>query len=608
MKTNTLLHALLSSTLVLAACGAPLPSQTGHTANGPLSLRLPNDKTTKGNSPPFIQSLTSQPSQVQSGSTVTLKAQGFDVESQNLTYRWTASRGTLLKSSGTEVQWKAEENGQPIDSGFAIVSVVVDDGQHRVKGDVNIVLEQKQGQAAVDASSVTLVCTPTPPKEVASLVLDEKLSPVFYEVPTIAAGRITLDGEVGDWDGVLPALQDAAQDHGGSGDDIRALYLAQDNDFLYYRIDTYNPPQSQPTGRHVTLGETGRFDSDSYPQAEEAIATAIEGKIPRSALTAHGKALQFYLSVALPGTGGTGDRTRPLGLINIAEVVRLRSNNNASTITNLAADYVNPIGMSFKNIPAGPFIMGDDGTTNPNNEIFITGFQIQTTEVTQKQWENVMGKGNWPERYKTLQDQIPIEDLPGPIEYFGLGDNHPMYRVSWCDIVGVEGDSVSCAGYNKSFLKTLNAQGHGKYRLPTEAEWEYAARAGTSTAYACPPNGKIDGNSIECLNEMGWHVGNTGVKDTPDYGAKPVAQKKPNPWGLYDMHGNVWEWVNDVFHEKEGNQNAPTDMATENTRVRRGGSWHSETPKNTYSTYRNGKGIPTSGYDSTGFRLVREDS
>ncbi len=128
-------------------------------------------------------------------------------------------------------------------------------------------------------------------------------------------------------------------------------------------------------------------------------------------------------------------------------------------------------------------------------------FYLGKYEVTQRQWKAVMG--NNPSRFK--------------------GDDQPVNTVSWNDV--------------QAFIRTLNArEGEGTYHLPTEAEWEYAARAGTMTAYSF-------GDDPEQLGKYAWYSSNSGRK------THPVGQLKPNAWGLYDMHGNVWEWVQDWYGE-----------------------------------------------------------
>ncbi len=131
------------------------------------------------------------------------------------------------------------------------------------------------------------------------------------------------------------------------------------------------------------------------------------------------------------------------------------------------------------------------------------------------------------------------------------GDNLPVEQVSWND--------------TQEFIEKLNEkEGTNKYRLPSEAEWEYAARTGTSTKYSF-------GDDESKLGEYEWYFNNSEGK-THDVGTK-----KPNPWGLYDIHGNVWEWVQDSWHTDYNG--APTDGSVwegggSGSAVSRGGSWN----------------------------------
>jgi len=151
-------------------------------------------------------------------------------------------------------------------------------------------------------------------------------------------------------------------------------------------------------------------------------------------------------------------------------------------------------------VEPGQFVMGspeDEVGRNPEREQqrnvrIKQGYWLAETELTQAQWVAVMGSN--PSR--------------------NIGENLPVDQVSYYDI--------------QEFLKRINAGG-GKFRLPTEAEWEYACRAGTTGPYA--------GNK----DEMTWHSGNSERR------SHPVKQKKPNPWGFYDMHGNLLEWCSDRF-------------------------------------------------------------
>jgi formylglycine-generating enzyme required for sulfatase activity len=118
----------------------------------------------------------------------------------------------------------------------------------------------------------------------------------------------------------------------------------------------------------------------------------------------------------------------------------------------------------------------------------------------------------------------------------------------------------------QAFIRRLNElEGHGRYRLPTEAEWEYAARAGTTTAYSF-------GDDVDQLGRHAWYGEDFATGST-----HPVGQKLPNAWGLYDVHGNVWEWVQDWFdagYYARSPAVDPTGPASGTDRTVRGGSWH----------------------------------
>jgi formylglycine-generating enzyme required for sulfatase activity len=182
--------------------------------------------------------------------------------------------------------------------------------------------------------------------------------------------------------------------------------------------------------------------------------------------------------------------------------------------------------MNFVRISAGEFMMGSEnsGDEQPVHRVKISrDFEMGKCEVTQAQWRAVMG--NNPSHFK--------------------GDHLPVENVSWNDV--------------QEFIKKLNqADSKHLYRLPTEAEWEYACRAGTTGAYA--------GN----LDAMAWYGSNANRQ------THPVGQKQANAWGLYDMHGNVWEWCQDWYDRDYYRQSLGTDPQGPSTgarRVNRGGGW-----------------------------------
>ena len=209
---------------------------------------------------------------------------------------------------------------------------------------------------------------------------------------------------------------------------------------------------------------------------------------------------------------------------------------------------------------------GRKSDENQHRVILTNGFYMQTTEVTQGQWKAVMGET--------------------PLYIRVCHDNCPVERVSWHDA--------------QRFIQKLNKlESTHHYRLPTEAEWEYAARAGSKTAFA---NGKI--SVLDCgydstLDEIGWYCGNSNR-----YPHDPVAQKKPNAWGLYDMHGSVWEWCADWYgNYPPGPVTDPMGPSTGAERVLRGGGAADESRScrsaNRFSLR------PDIRFDNIGFRLVR---
>jgi len=235
-----------------------------------------------------------------------------------------------------------------------------------------------------------------------------------------------------------------------------------------------------------------------------------------------------------------------------------------------AKPIVNALGMRFVPIPPGSFVMGsppdEPGRDDDERQHRVTlsrGFHMQTTEVTQGQWKAVMGDN--PSGFRACGDDCPVEGL------------------SW-DMV-------------QAFIDKLNRLEPGKrYRLPTEAEWEYAARAGSAGPFATG-----DCLSTAQANYNGEHPLPGCAKGTFRQGPMPVASFAPNAWGLYDMHGNVWELCQDWYGEyPRGEVTDPKGPPTGSHRVVRGGSWrfHASFARSA-NRFRNIR-------DFTGFRLVLE--
>ena len=303
-----------------------------------------------------------------------------------------------------------------------------------------------------------------------------------------------------------------------------------------------------------------------------------------------------------------------------------------------AADYVNSIGMKFKKIQPGCFYMGscreakyldaeneirksmgDSVITEkmrcpsgsnvdidalsrefPQHKICITkGFQLGIYEVTVGQYKKFITDSG---RNELLTDFITGSH----------SDNDAVSGVSWNEA--------------QDFINWLNKkEGGSHYRLPTEAEWEYAARAGTTTIYSW-------GDNVDLASDYAWCIQTIDGKN--HFYAHEVGCKKPNPWGLYDMHGNVWEWVQDLYSEiyyfdsptndphgpaLDQNrvppienwenflkimQSAPKKLLSEQYRVQRGGSWCDYLIS--LRSASRGANTPDSHYINLGFRLLRE--
>jgi len=233
--------------------------------------------------------------------------------------------------------------------------------------------------------------------------------------------------------------------------------------------------------------------------------------------------------------------------------------------------FTNSIGIDFLPIGSGEFIMGE-ATRNecdtcnaaadetPRHRVTVSkSFLISKYEITQAQWLAIMESN--PSRFK--------------------GADRPVESISWQNV--------------RLFIYALNtSEISDKYRLTTEAEWEYVARAGTDEAYSF-------GDTPDMLGQHAWYVNNSGAK------THPVGLRQPNPWGVYDMHGNVFEWCQDWYGTGYYSQSPsadPAGPASGRAKVRRGGSWGSSaricrsSDRDSFS--------PDYPSSNTGFRLVME--
>ncbi len=228
-------------------------------------------------------------------------------------------------------------------------------------------------------------------------------------------------------------------------------------------------------------------------------------------------------------------------------------------------------------IPGGSFLMGSEdggGDEKPVKKVTLSGFEMGSTEITQAQYNNIMGTNP---------------------SYFKLDNNSPVEKVSWKDAITFCNKLSEKVGLNPCYNLSTGDCDFSKngFRLPTETEWEYACRSESGSEYSM-------GDGESALDRAGWYNRNS-MENT-----HPAGQKTPNIWGLYDMHGNVWEWCNDWYSKNAYETNVtnnPTGPKSGPDKVVRGGSWL-DGPNDCRSAKRRNFD-PDKNYSDIGFRIVR---
>ena len=271
----------------------------------------------------------------------------------------------------------------------------------------------------------------------------------------------------------------------------------------------------------------------------------------------------------------------------------LQEARESLAVAQLTPEWVSSLGMKFVVVPPGQFEMGSTGELAEFDETPVTQVRINKAyylgkyEVTQGEWIAVMGSN------------------PSGFEHCGM--DCPVEGVSWIDA--------------QEFVTRLNAmEGGDSYRLPTEAEWEYAARAGSRTDTYAGSLEVVGERNLPSLDRIAWYSGNSGVdyeggRDCSDWAGKqypsslcgthPVGRKAPNRYGLHDMLGNVYEWVQDWHRGYQGGAvDDPRGPMAGSKRVFRGGSYGS--PPNSYRSADRGYGAPGARFRNVGFRILRE--
>jgi formylglycine-generating enzyme required for sulfatase activity len=279
--------------------------------------------------------------------------------------------------------------------------------------------------------------------------------------------------------------------------------------------------------------------------------------------------LVMFLNRNSPAPANASSEAKPLSLAPtptsiVADSPTLPASQTAA-LKSFTEDLGNDVKVEMVKLSGGTFLMGSPSKVgweneHPQHSVTISPFYIGKYEVTQAQWKAVMGKNNNPSNFK--------------------GDNLPVEMVSWNDAV--------------EFCKKLSERTGRTYRLPTEAEWEYAARAGSTGPYSF-------GDDFNRLGDYAWFGGNSGSK------THPVGQKKSNDWGLYDMHGNVWEWVqdwhDDGYYRQSVNSVDPQGPSSGATRGLRGDAWGDGT-YHTWRTSHRSNDLPSVRGSNYGFRLA----
>jgi formylglycine-generating enzyme required for sulfatase activity len=369
------------------------------------------------------------------------------------------------------------------------------------------------------------------------------------------------------------ALGDVNED--GTVNIVDALMVAT------YGINPGNPSLPTAIGSEV---ETPNRPPLFASVDNQAIAAGVELVIELSAEDPDGDPMAFSMSDAPEGASLEGTRftwiptADQVGSFPVTFVAEDGMGGSAAEMVSLytpelVAELPNGESMEFVWIEPGTYIMGSppdepvrDGDEGPQHEVTISrGFYLAKYELTQGQWIAVMGDRPWAGMAHVRKDA-----------------RRPAVHIKWVE-----------AGY---FTHKLNEFAEDKlYRLPTEAEWEYAGRAGTTTRWSF-------GEDESRLGEHAWYVEsawNVGF----EY-AQPVGLKRPNPWGLYDMHGNVGEWVSDLYAKYSNLPQVDPTGGVSVDHMMRGGSYASY-PFATRSASRSVKGFPAVGRPTIGTRILR---
>ena len=420
-----------------------------------------------------------------------------------------------------------------------------------------------------------------------------------------------------------------------SGMELAISALAVNSTVLAYTWDNDITVSVQIGGYEVEIVFTSIITITAQPAPTTSKTVgSISGSLSVSASVTGGATLsyQWYSNTTNSNSGGTVITSATSASFTIPTTLtagtyyyfcEVSATGGASPARSSAATVTVVVPIEMVWIPAGTFMMGSpDGTGGDNgseaepgrwdgyetlHQVTLTsGFYMSNCQVTQEQYEAVMGynpsyfttDNGYPPATGETQGRRPVECVSwyDAIEFCNaLSEQEGL--TPYYDIDKMQEDPNNTNEYDPyKWLITTNSAANG-YRLPTEAQWEYACRAETTTAFN---NGNNNYEDTEQVDEVAWYYYNS------DYMTHEVGKKAANVWGLYDMHGNVWEWCWDWWEYNLGTEEStdPTGMSAGSFRVIRGGSW-SDDAQSLRSAYRYYHDYPSSRGSGIGFRLLR---
>ena len=338
---------------------------------------------------------------------------------------------------------------------------------------------------------------------------------------------------------------------------------------------------------HACSGEAPEGPSE-WDEVPEVLRLVLRKSLARRASERYSNAREMYDALASCRSGGSPGNSV---LVKPPDPV-VSKEKDTTKIDTLPSEFINSLGTKFRLIQPGTFMMGspasEHGRSSDEQQHRVTltkPYYMGLYAVTVGEFKRFVDKASYEtegERDGTgaygwtgsdwEQDSQTTWRTPG----FSQTDKDPVVCISWGDA--------------DAYCRWLSEIEGRSYRLPTEAEWEYACRAGSSTAYCF-------GGDETRLGEYAWYYENSGET------THPVGEKRPNVWGLYDMHGNVWEWCNDWYGDyPSGTVTDPTGASSGSIRVDRGGGWNFVAAGcRSADRRRNG---PSNRYFDLGFRLV----